>query len=121
MGAVVRVHEPSLAAVETFSVRARQAHSFSAERPGILVEPLHSQRVDVHLIQPLLHGGVVRLVFGIRKVTRNSSEPPRHLVGCQRNHPHILLLIHQIRTNQQLLRLRVNHPVGRRPADAALE
>ena len=105
--AVVADDEPTLPGVAALGVGAG----------GDAVEEfLHRQRVDVHLIERPLHVEDVDLVGRLGQVPGGGGHPAGHLLG--RDGADGPLGVDEVRPDDQLLRLLVDHPVGRRAADA---
>ena len=85
-----------------------------------LVEPVADagegvERVDVELVQRLLHVGHIDLALRVRDMPRDAGEAPGHRVD--RHGAHLAVLVHEIRADQKLLRLTVDQAVRVRTAD----
>ena len=75
--------------------------------------------MDVDFVKPLFHRGVIDFVLGIGEMSRCSRQATWHPSGG--NDTDVAIVINQVRPDQQLLRLLVDHPVGGRAADAVRE
>ncbi len=121
--AVVRVHKAALARVEALSVIAGQERPRDVGRGlaalchvPVFVQLPDAERADVHLVEPLLHRRQVDCVSGAAKVARVASGAARH--GRVGNDAHGTRAVDRVRPDEELPGFPVNHPVGRRAADA---
>ena len=123
---VVGVDQAPLARIQPFAVVAGQSGGECGERgldgeavpQGVAIADQRSdgQRVHIHLVESLLHRGVVYFARGIAQVTGIAGEATGHAGG--RDHADPALGIDHIGTDEQLVRLGMNHPVRRGAAHA---
>jgi hypothetical protein len=76
----------------------------------------NSERADIHFVEPLLHRGDVDLAGRIGEMAGDGGEPARHRRGG--NRADAAAVVDHMRTNEELPRLVVDHPIGGRAADA---
>jgi hypothetical protein len=74
------------------------------------------KRLHVHLVQQPFHVEVQHLLFRLGQMPRRGGVPAEHDVV--RDRPDVALGIDGIGSDEQLVRLAVDHAVGRRAADA---
>ena len=82
----------------------------------LLDEAFHRERADVDLIQAVLHRSEVDLVRGVRQVTSVAGEAAGH--EFRRDDAHFTLGADEVRPDDELVRLLMDHAVGGRAADA---
>ena len=115
--AVVGVDKHALAGVEALAVVAGQSgaakrflHLFVAEQFR------HGEGVDIDLVKPLLHGGVVNLVSRIGEMAGIAGRTAEHL--RKRNRADFTLGVDGVWTDEELVGFAVDEAVGGGTADA---
>ena len=81
-----------------------------------LDQAFHSERVDIDLIKAVFHRGEVDLIYWVGQVARVTRVSTGH--EFRRNDAHFAVRIDEVRPDDELLRLYMNHPVRGRTADA---
>ena len=102
------------------AVRPRQARLLQVGGDSLVVhavfadERVDGERAHVKLVESRLHRRHIDLVRGIRQMPCRAREAPGHLRG--RHHAHVPLRVNHVGTDQQLVRLAVDHAVRGRSA-----
>ena len=114
---VVGVVEICLSGVSAFAVIARElAFGRAVKRCDAVIDPaLERQRVHINFVEPLFHCGDVELVGGVVEVAGGGGESAGHRLRVE--NADIAVLVDEVGADVELLRLLVDHPVGRGAAD----
>ena len=107
---VIGVNHATLAAVQALAVIPM------GEVGSIAAQCLHFQAVDIDLVETFLHGRVVDLVLRVGQMPGVTREPAWHHPG--RNDANVPFLVDEVRPDEQLPGLLVDHPIGWGPAHA---
>ena len=113
---VVGVHRHALTGIKALAVITREqgaqvaGEAFLPLLVAVLIQFHRFEAVDIHIIEAGLHRGQQDAVAGVRQMPGKAGMTAG--IAVQRNHPDVLVRIHGIGADEELLGFPVDHPVG---------